>query len=318
MYRYILILLLITPSLFAIKIKAKQIDDVVRVKIMLKSPSDIKEQNFVSHITVKAKNKIIYDISTGKYLGKNPSFRFKFKNTMQSKTIQVTVTNILGEIETESMEIKNYRAIALSNIQQHELKIIDYITNKPNVWTAKTLNKAIIELFDSNQTIEGDFKIKTPRTLTWLGSVPINIMSNLELESIAIFIDSTPVSTISIFNIPKNAIIDYSIKVKMKEVGKIVVVGKGINGKLYKSTQNSIPRLTKACENGDRYKCCKLEKIYKYGVDFSDSTPRKLYTIDINKSKIYYSKCRPPLQKKNNYKFSFDGWEFVKENEIKY
>ena len=126
MNKYILILFLITTHLFAnnqtelIMIKAKQIKNTVRTKILIKgdfiNPYRAKrntgnEENayFIRHVTAQVDGDIVYDISL------SPQFRqrnlfvlmFDFDYIGRSDTLQFIVTDNKGKQTSLSRKIKN-------------------------------------------------------------------------------------------------------------------------------------------------------------------------------------------------------------------
>jgi len=73
-----------------IKVKAKLKNGVVSVKslskhdmttynMMEKKTGNREDANFITHITAKVGDKIVYEASTSQFLSKNPILKFKFK-----------------------------------------------------------------------------------------------------------------------------------------------------------------------------------------------------------------------------------------------
>jgi sulfur-oxidizing protein SoxZ len=96
------------------KIKAKLKDDIVNVKVMVKHPmltydqakKKGKDANFITHITAKVGDKVVYDMSTSQFLSKNPLFKFKFKGGKAGDKVEVTWTDLKGETKTDAKAIK--------------------------------------------------------------------------------------------------------------------------------------------------------------------------------------------------------------------
>ena len=96
------------------KIKAKLKDDVVNVKAMAKHPmltydqakSKGVEANFITHITAKVGDKVVYDVSTSQFWSKDPQFKFKFKGGKKGDELSITWTDLSGKSVTESKKIK--------------------------------------------------------------------------------------------------------------------------------------------------------------------------------------------------------------------
>ncbi len=73
------------------KIKAKLKDDVVSVKVLIKHPNLTydqakkkgKEANYITHISGKSNDKVVFDMSSSQFLSKNPLIKFKFKGAIR-------------------------------------------------------------------------------------------------------------------------------------------------------------------------------------------------------------------------------------------
>jgi sulfur-oxidizing protein SoxZ len=95
------------------KIKAKEKDGIVKAKVMAKhemltynaAKKKGKEANFITYITGKVGDKIVYEASTSQFLSKNPLFKFKFKGKKGDK-LTMTWTDLKGNTVTESKKIK--------------------------------------------------------------------------------------------------------------------------------------------------------------------------------------------------------------------
>ncbi len=96
------------------KIKAKLKGDVVGVKVMVKHPmltydqakKKGKKANFITHISAKCNDKIVYDMSSSQFLSKNPLFKFKFKGGKAGDKVEVTWVDLLGNTKSASKKIK--------------------------------------------------------------------------------------------------------------------------------------------------------------------------------------------------------------------
>ena len=113
------------------------------------------------------------------------------------------------------------------------LSAIDFRTTKPKSWDAEDVNGAIEALYGAEKPTEGSIKLKVPKIAENGGSIPVNVKSALDLESIAIFQDANPRATVAVFTVPENGIVNYSMRIKMRKTGKITVVAKARDGKLY-------------------------------------------------------------------------------------
>jgi sulfur-oxidizing protein SoxZ len=96
------------------KIKAKLKGDVIGVKAMAKhdmltydqAKKKGKEANFITHITAKVGDKVVYDVSTSQFWSKNPQWKFKFKGAAKGDKVDITWTDLSGKSVTESKKIK--------------------------------------------------------------------------------------------------------------------------------------------------------------------------------------------------------------------
>ena len=96
------------------KIKAKQKGDVVKAKVLIKhemltydqAKKKGKEPNFITHITAKANDKVVFDFSSSQFLSKNPLIRFSFKGAKAGDKLEVTWVDLKGNTKTASKKIK--------------------------------------------------------------------------------------------------------------------------------------------------------------------------------------------------------------------
>jgi len=96
------------------KIKAKLKGDVVGVKALAKHDMLTYDQakkkgvkaNFITHITAKVGDRVVYDVSTSQFWSKNPQFKFKFKGAKKGDELTITWTDLSGKTVTESKKIK--------------------------------------------------------------------------------------------------------------------------------------------------------------------------------------------------------------------
>ena len=119
-----------------------------------------------------------------------------------------------------------------------ELKAIDFRATKPKAWAAEHSPEAIKELYGSGGLKKTDkIKMTAPKLAENGGSIPINIKSDLDLESIAVFQDANPRSLTTVFTIPKGAIINYDFRIKMRQTAFVTIVAKARDGVLYTTSQ---------------------------------------------------------------------------------
>ncbi|MDF1881768.1 thiosulfate oxidation carrier protein SoxY [Sulfurimonas sp. MAG313] len=130
--------------------------------------------------------------------------------------------------------------VGLSTITPISLQAIDFRQTKVDVWSANTVDDAIRAMYGTTQTINTGVTITTPSTATRSASVPLNIKSDLQAKSVAIFQDANPEAAVAVFTIHGNTIIDYDLKIKLQSDGTpitITAIVEGEDGKLYSSTK---------------------------------------------------------------------------------
>jgi len=119
-----------------------------------------------------------------------------------------------------------------------ELNAIDFRATKPKAWEAEKSTQAIKELFGTGGLKKSDkIKMTAPKLAENGGSIPINIKSDLDLETIAVFQDANPRSLTAVFTVPKNGIINYDFRIKMRQTAFVTIVGKARDGVLYTTSK---------------------------------------------------------------------------------
>lgn len=96
------------------KIKAKQKGDIVKAKVLIKhdmltydqAKKKGTEANFITHITAKANDKVVFDFSTSQFLAKNPLIKFSFKGAKSGDKLEITYADLKGNTKTDSKKIK--------------------------------------------------------------------------------------------------------------------------------------------------------------------------------------------------------------------
>ena len=86
------------------KLKAKVKKDVTKVKVMFKSPMAGPEEaekkkikpEFIAHIIGKANGKVVYEVSTGGFISKNPLFKFQFRGAKKGDMLEVKAGSSRG------------------------------------------------------------------------------------------------------------------------------------------------------------------------------------------------------------------------------
>jgi len=104
-----------------IKVKTKLHDEVLNIKVLLKNPmigyqeskgigfinGRIKSIDYITKITAKSDNRIIFNIETNPYLSKNPFIKFKIKKALISDKTELAVENNFATKNSKIFNIKN-------------------------------------------------------------------------------------------------------------------------------------------------------------------------------------------------------------------
>ncbi|RXJ98759.1 thiosulfate oxidation carrier protein SoxY [Arcobacter sp. CECT 8986] len=118
-------------------------------------------------------------------------------------------------------------------VAPNQLNAINFRETKPKAWTATKVDEAIKEVFGTTKTVDGKIKLKAPDIAENGAVVPVSFETNLKASKVAVFQDANPESTVAVFNIPENAVIDYAFRIKMAKTGTVTVVA-DVGGKLHK------------------------------------------------------------------------------------
>ncbi|AXH09024.1 thiosulfate oxidation carrier protein SoxY [Malaciobacter halophilus] len=114
------------------------------------------------------------------------------------------------------------------------LSAVNFRETKPKAWTAKSVDNAMKELFGTTNATEGKIKLKAPDIAENGAVIPVSFETDLKASKVAVFQDANPESTVAVFDIHENAIIDYAIRIKMAKTGTVTVVAQEESGKLFK------------------------------------------------------------------------------------
>jgi sulfur-oxidizing protein SoxY len=120
-----------------------------------------------------------------------------------------------------------------------DLMAVNFRTTKPKAWEIEKTKDGIKALYGNGGLKKSDkLSFKAPKLAENGASIPISIKSSLDLESLALFQDANPRCLTCVFSIPEGAIIDYDIRIKMRQTAFITVVGKERGtGTLYMATK---------------------------------------------------------------------------------
>jgi sulfur-oxidizing protein SoxY len=136
-------------------------------------------------------------------------------------------------------------ALALA-VAPASVRAEDFRKLKPNVWTAHSMDDAIMAMYGTTTTIEEGVKLKaanvahdsgTMATAANGGAIPIDFSTKIEAKTIAVFQDANPEAAVCAYSVTKYSVNEYSIKIKMGNPGTVKVIVEGTDGKLYSATQ---------------------------------------------------------------------------------
>ena len=125
-----------------------------------------------------------------------------------------------------------------------KLSAIDFRETKPKAWTATKVDEAMKELFGTTATTEGGIELKAPDIAENGAVIPVDFSTDLKASKVAVFQDANPESTVAVFTIGENAVIDYGFRIKMQKTGTVTVVAE-VDGKLH-----SVSKLIKVTIGG--------------------------------------------------------------------
>lgn len=138
------------------------------------------------------------------------------------------------------MERRSFLSLGLgalaAAILPSSLSAIDFRMEKPMIWSAKTVNDAIKEVFGMSTLTVGKIKLNAPDIAENGAVIPVSFSSKLNAKTVAVFQDSNPESAVAVFTVPENGIIDYAIRIKMAKTGTVTVVAEA-DGKLYSASK---------------------------------------------------------------------------------
>ena len=123
----------------------------------------------------------------------------------------------------------------------------DYRVEKPVAWTAHTVDDAVKALYGDVKLIRSkDVLLKIPNVTSSGNAIPVGIKTDIEVKTVSLFQNSNPESTVAVWTVPENGIIDYSLKIKLKTLdgapSVVTVVVEGKDGKFYFTDASVIVR----------------------------------------------------------------------------
>lgn len=116
----------------------------------------------------------------------------------------------------------------------------DWRKEKPDAWTAHTVDDAIKAMYGSLSFVDEGVTITTPDVAANGGAVPVNVKSDLQAKSVSVFQNANPESAVITFDVTPYTVINFDMKMKLKSEGKpltITAIVEGQDGKLYRGTR---------------------------------------------------------------------------------
>ena len=113
------------------------------------------------------------------------------------------------------------------------LSAIDFRATKPDTWTAHTVADSIKALYGDIKPEEKGVTVKAPKVASNGGAIPVNVKSDIDAKTVAVFQDANPEAAVIVFEMNEGAILNYDIKIKMGKSGTITAIVEGKDGKFY-------------------------------------------------------------------------------------
>jgi len=251
MLKILSIILILSTSIYALnlsKCKAKLKNGIVQVKCIFKSSMigevEAKKRNqvpqYIKHIVARENGKIVYDININDGFGKHPFIKFQYKYLKSSSTLDLTVTDNTDKQTKISTKIKHSDV----NSTIPDNGIIESSKNiDSSIWKVTKIEDAIETLYGSRLTHKSDNIKILSKDSTRMFIFPFSIKSNLDAQSLAIFIGGKSKVTLAVFSTVNDSPINYyftNVKSPVLEYNKdittaITVVVKDKEGKLHRA-----------------------------------------------------------------------------------
>jgi len=108
------------------------------------------------------------------------------------------------------------------------------VSDNKDPWKAETSTEAIKLLYPDKELLTSDkIYVKAPKLASGGHSIPIHIRTDIEAKKIILLQDANPSSLVGIFEVPKDELVDYSLRIKMRQTEYMTVLIEDINGMLY-------------------------------------------------------------------------------------
>lgn len=209
-------------------------NNIVNVKFMIKHPMLTKDaakiqgvkQEFITRIVAKEGDKTVFDLISSEYLSRNPMLEFKYKS-IGASVLSIEATDNNGNKDSLTQPIKE----AAKTIPLNETKIIEqkgkpYRVNAP----------AVKEIFGDIELIDTDeIHLTAPDVAANREAVPVYVDSNIKAKAVTLFDqqEGAQMKFICQWRINENSILDYHVKIKMRNSGNIKIFIEGKDGKFY-------------------------------------------------------------------------------------
>lgn len=228
------------PAQGGIEMKSmRDSNNIVNVKFMIKHPMLTKDsarkqgvkQEFITRIVAKEDGKTVFDLISSEYLSKNPIVEFKYKSLGASDlSIEATDNNSNKDSLTQPIK-KAFKTIPLNETKSTEKEGKPYRVNVP----------AIKEVFGDIELIDTDeIHLTAPDVAANREAVPVYVDSNIKAKSVTLFDQQEGVQMkfICQWRINENSILDYRVKIKIRNSVNIKVIIEGEDGKFYSAERN--------------------------------------------------------------------------------
>jgi len=192
---------------------------------------------YITYVLAIVNNQTIFNLEMSKNFAENPVIKFKFNSMKNARRIEIITINNNGLKRRQEVPIFQSKTTRITSpviLEESKVKdAVEKLSASAENSIKEKINLIIPEPFISCQS-----------------AIPIHITSNIDLESIAIFTDKTPNPVVAIFSNPSNGIIDYKFNIQIHNEGDslFTVIGKGRDGKIYKTVKKSVlPRTYDGC-----------------------------------------------------------------------
>jgi len=118
-------------------------------------------------------------------------------------------------------------------------------------WHTKALDDAVKKMYGGKKIIWSDkIIVKTPRLASNGGSVPVGIKSDLDAKKIMVFSAGENYMLLGTYYVPKDAIVDYMMKIKLRpNEHRIVVILEDREGNIYSNATSFKIEIAGGCES---------------------------------------------------------------------